>query len=66
MTLIEQAMKKFPAAKERAVVNFTMGVSELNYESYNNLAYDAKCYKWNTATVNAIKWVLNQKSKVKA
>ena len=63
MTLIEKALLKFPKAKKIAVENFTMGYDTLNMEASTNLDMDARMYKWNTHTVNAIKWTINNKSK---
>jgi hypothetical protein len=64
--LTEQALVKFPAAKKIAVENFTMDYNSLSFEANMNLTQDQKSYKWNNDTVKAIKWVLNQKNKVKA
>lgn len=60
-TLIDQAIKKYPKAKRIAVENFTMGYDNLSMEASMNLSADTACYKWNSHTVNAIRWVLNHK-----
>jgi hypothetical protein len=60
-TLILKAIKKFPKAKRIAVENFTMGTDRLDMETSMNLSADTKCYKWNSDTVNAIRYVLKHK-----
>ena len=55
---IEKAMKRFPKAKRIAVENFTMSSSELGMAEMMNLEMDARMYKWNSDTVNAIRYVL--------
>jgi hypothetical protein len=60
-SLIDLAIKKYPKAKRIAVENFTMGYDTLNMEASMNLSADTACYKWNSHTVNAIRWVLNHK-----
>jgi len=59
--LITKALIKFPKAKKIAVENFTMGYDSLSMEAQMNLEMDTHCYKWNTHTVGAIRWVLNHK-----
>ena len=62
MNLIDKALAKFPKAKKIAVENFTMGYDTMSMEAYLNLEMDARMYKWNTHTVNAIIWVIKSKS----
>jgi hypothetical protein len=62
MNLIDKALAKFPKAKKIAVENFTMGYDKMSMEAYLNLEMDARMYKWNAHTVNAIIWVINSKS----
>ena len=59
--LINKALTKFPKAKKIAVENFTMGYDHLSMEASMNLEADTACYKWNSPTVNAIRWVLQHK-----
>ena len=59
--LIEKALTKFPKAKRIAVENFSMGCSQMDTSTELNLAYDTRLYKWNAHTVNAIRWVINNK-----
>ena len=66
MNLIDQAIKKFPKAKRIAVSNFTMGYDSLSMEASMNLEMDARSYGWNAHTINAIRWVLNNKRSFKA
>ena len=56
---IEGILAKNPKSKRTAVENFltTMGDSKLT--AMSNLGYDAKSYKWNTATVRAIAQGIN-------
>jgi hypothetical protein len=61
--LIETALRKFPKAKRIAVENFTMTADTMDMATSMNLGADAQAYKWNAHTVNAIRWVINQKSK---
>jgi hypothetical protein len=60
--LIEMAMKKFPKAKRIAVENFTMSCDKMDLATSMNLADDTRAYSWNAQTVNAIRWVIGQKS----
>jgi hypothetical protein len=62
MNLIDKALAKFPKAKKIAVENFTMGYDTMSMEASLNLEMDARMYKWNTHTVNAIIWVIKSKS----
>jgi hypothetical protein len=59
--LIAKSLTKFPKAKKIAVENFTMGYDCLNMEASMNLSADTACYKWNSHTVSAIRYVLNHK-----
>jgi hypothetical protein len=61
--LIEKALKKFPKARRVAVENFTSGYDSFDMAAQMNLDADIRCYKWNAHTVNAILYVLNNKSK---
>lgn len=61
--LIDQSLKHFPSAKKAAVENFTFGYQKITLDASQNLAYDRKLYKWNEDTVNAIVWVLRNKTK---
>lgn len=63
MNLIDQAIKKYPKAKRIAVENFTSGYDHLSMEACMNLSADTDCYGWNAHTVDAIRWVLNQKAR---
>jgi len=60
--LIAKALIKFSKAKRIAVENFTCGYNELSVEASMNLSADTICYKWNSHTVNAIRYVLQYKS----
>ena len=59
--LIETALRKFPKAKRIAVENFTMTADKLDFATEMNLSNDARDYKWNAHTVNAIRWVINNR-----
>ena len=59
--LIETALRKFPKAKRIAVENFSSTADKLDMATSMNLADDARSYKWNAHTVNAIRWVINNK-----
>lgn len=61
--LIDQSLTRFPSAKKAAVENFTFGYQKLTLDASQNLAYDMRLYKWNEDTVNAIVWVLINKTK---
>jgi hypothetical protein len=63
--LINQALAKFKNAKRIAVENFTMGYNELSMEASMNLEADTACYKWNSHTANAIRYVLQHKHSYK-
>ena len=52
----DEVFSKFPTAKKIAVENFTMSYDKFDTNAANNLAYDARVYKWNKDTVNAIKY----------
>lgn len=43
-----------PKAKKIAVENFLATMGDDKFDAMSNLGYDAKSYKWNTATVRAI------------
>ena len=64
-TLVEQALKKYPKAKQIAVENATFA-QEDNMAFRMNLASDALMYRWNQDTVNAIKFVMAGKAKLVA
>lgn len=53
--------KKFPKMRLVAVENFCGYYNSLTFEASMNLSQDARAYKWNSDTVNAIKAVLNGK-----
>ena len=59
---VDLAMAKFPKAKRIAVMNFSIGYNEMSMEASMNLDMDAQMYRWNSDTVKAIKWVINQKA----
>jgi hypothetical protein len=59
--LINLAMKKYPKAKLIALENFTYTADSLDLATSMNLAADARAYKWNSDTVNAIHYVLTNK-----
>jgi hypothetical protein len=59
--LIETALRKFPKAKRIAVENFTFSADKMDMATTMNLEMDAGLYKWNAHTVNAIRWVINNK-----
>lgn len=61
--LIEESLTLFPAAKKVAVENFTFGYEKLTLDASQNLAYDKRLYGWSEDTVNAIVWVLRNKTK---
>ena len=63
LTLVDRALVKYPKAKRIAVANFTSGYNSLTMEASMNLEMDAGLYKWNSQTVAAIRWVLNQKAR---
>lgn len=62
--LINKAIAKFKNAKRIAVENFTMGYDSMSMEAYMNLEMDAASYKWNSHTIQAIQYVLNNKRKM--
>lgn len=45
------------------VENFTFGYEKLTLDASQNLAYDKRLYGWSEDTVNAIVWVLRNKTK---
>ena len=60
--VLAKAFKKFPKARKIAVENVTnWGTLYSTFETYNNAMADARAYKWDTPTINAIKFVLNHK-----
>lgn len=59
--LIDLAMKKYPAAKKLAVSNFTHTCDGWDREAAMNLHADARSYLWNRDTIDAIKYVLENK-----
>ena len=61
--LINLALKKYPKAKLIAVENFTYSADRLDMATSLNLAADQRAYKWNSDTVNAIRYVLTNKSR---
>lgn len=63
MNLIDQSLRLFPAAEIIAIENFTFGYQKMTLDASRNLAYDMRLYKWNEDTVNAIVWVLINKTK---
>jgi hypothetical protein len=60
VTLVEQAMAKFPKAKRIAVENATMG-QEDNMAFRMNLEADRASYGWNGQTMSAINFVMRGK-----
>lgn len=56
LTMIEIAdiLRKNPNAKRIAVENFLSTMGNDKNVAMSNLGFDAKSYKWNTATVKAI------------
>ena len=64
-TLIEQALKKYPKAKQIAVENATFAQQD-DMAFRMNLASDALMYRWNQDTINAIKFVMAGKTKLVA
>jgi hypothetical protein len=60
---IEAAMRKYPKAKRIAVENFAGGSEGrgMDMATSMNLSADTACYKWNSHTVSAIKFVFNNK-----
>jgi hypothetical protein len=61
--LINLALKKYPKARKIALENFTYTADRLDMATSMNLAADARCYNWNSDTVNAIRYVLMNKSR---
>ena len=61
MNIIEQALTKFPKAKQIAVENATMGQAD-GLAFRMNLAADAQAYKWNRDTLQAIDFVMANKA----
>jgi hypothetical protein len=60
---IDNAMAKFKAAKRIAVENFVLSAGDNHMHNHMNLSMDAKMYKWNGATVSAIKKALRELGK---
>lgn len=58
---LNKALTKYPKARKIAVENFTATADKLDYPTSMNLAEDTKAYKWNAHTVNAIRYVLQNK-----
>jgi hypothetical protein len=53
--IVEKVLQKYPKAKQRPVQNFLLTSIGYKYtDQLMNLEYDARLYKWNPATVNAI------------
>jgi hypothetical protein len=54
--VIEKAMLKFPKARRIAVENASSGFHKGNFDmgAQMNLEADQACYKWNSATMKAI------------
>lgn len=53
--LAEEALRLYPGARKTAVMNFVgtlLGTSQASEEA--NLLMDAKLYKWNPQTIDAI------------
>jgi hypothetical protein len=58
--IIEKALEKHPKAKRIAVENFLLSSIGYDYDNQmKNLYLDASLYRWNTQTINAIKYGLN-------
>lgn len=62
--LIKEAIVKYPAAKWLAVENFCISAPDDKMDNKMNLAMDSKSYKWNSDTVNAIRYVLKAENKI--
>jgi hypothetical protein len=58
---IDNFSTKYPKAKKIAVENFCMSYDKLDVVASINLQQDAKLYKWNNDTINAIKDILKDK-----
>jgi len=63
-TFIAAALKKYPKAKTIAVENFCVSAPDDHMANSINLNADARSYKWNAHTVNAIKYVLRAENKI--
>jgi hypothetical protein len=61
---IEQALAKYPKAKERAVKNFVWSAPDNPMANGMNLSADARSYNWNAPTVNAIRMALRTLGKI--
>jgi len=61
MSIIDQALAKFPKAKTIAVENATMGQTD-GIAFRMNLAADARAYGWNRDTLQAIDFVMANKA----
>jgi hypothetical protein len=58
------AMQRFPKARRTAVRNFPQGASLDNgMANALNLEADRKAYGWDTHTINAIRFVMDQVGK---
>lgn len=61
--LVESALRKYPKAKRIAVENFCFSCEDIDKSvNYHNLLADARSYKWNLHTVNAIKMVIGNQN----
>ena len=60
--IIDRAMIKFLKAKRSRVKNFTNPYSEMTLEASGNLGMEVDLCGWNKSTVEAIKYVLEEKS----
>jgi hypothetical protein len=60
---VANALKKFKAAKKNAVENFVFSATDNHMHNHMNLSMDAKMYKWNGATISAIKYALRELGK---
>jgi hypothetical protein len=56
--LVEKALVKWPKAKRIAVENATFGIKKMDMAVSMNLGADQAAYNWNTATMNAIHYVI--------
>jgi hypothetical protein len=57
--LLTKAFTKFPKARKIAVENFTFGCDKMDMATAMNLEMDTRLYNWNSDTVKAIRFVIN-------
>ena len=61
---IENALREYPKARRIAVENFVYSAPSTKAENRANIILDKNLYKWNTDTVNAIKYALKELGKL--